>query len=84
MRHLIVVIDAPDDAGYCATPADALRWMKTQVALNQQERVDCNCAPCTWSWNSLEDEDKAAYRKILSKWQPSPDDAAMPMQTFEG
>ena len=54
------------------------------MALSQQERVDCNCAPCTWSWNSLEDEDKAAYRKILSKWQPSPDDAAMPMQTFEG
>ena len=40
------------------------------MPLNQQARVDCNVKPCTWSWNSLEDEDKGQYRKILAKWTP--------------
>ena len=83
--HLIIVIDSDaDEDVYCATPADAITWMKSQVPLNQQARVDCNVKPCTWSWNSLEDEDKAQYRKILAKWSPPKVTGAMPLQTFEG
>jgi len=55
-----------------------------QVPLNQQARVDSNVKPCTWTWNSLEDEDKAMYRKILAKWSPPEAPSAMPLQTFEG
>ena len=54
------------------------------MPLNQQARVDSNVKPCTWTWNSLEDEDKAMYRKILAKWSPPEAPSAMPLQTFEG